>query len=297
MEKTDESIKNDRAFHFSVQGELITRIARERVFYENPPKIKYAIDLLMSCLETDQASEGDRLLLAIKILNGEARIVGTYPGDDYGVEMLENPEKKFNLMDRIERMAQEVEDLKAERRELFDKLACVAEELELSDWKMRAINRTWRTDYGGENDIFDVGPYDDGGADPLLSALKKFSGLEDGEEDPVADFIERMNSDTEDDYGWLAPDGTFYPVEFASHQSWAWRKLKELGAIEKHELNTGSYGDKLVEMGWALLHNPGMGTAFVTSSDAKPLTKKQKDFLFDYYTKRNKHQKAAEYLQ
>lgn len=292
----DECMQSVRPMHFSVQGELITRIARERVFYENPPKIKYSIDLLMSCLETDQASEGDRLLLAIKILNGEARIVGTYPGDDYGVEMLENPEKKFNLMERIERMAQEVEDLKAERRELFDKLACVAEELELSDWKMRAINRTWRTDYGGESDIFDVDPSDGYEEDPLLSVLKKFSGSEDGEEDPVADFIDRMNSDSGDDYGWLAPDGTLYPVEFASHQSWAWKKLKELGAIGKHELNTGSYGDKLVEMGWALLHNPGMGTAFVTSSDAKPLTKKQKDFLFDYYTKRNKHRKAEEYL-
>lgn len=70
----------------------------------------------------------------------------------------------------------------------------------------------------------------------------------------------------------------------------------ELGAIEKYDLNAGNAGDKLVEMGWALLHNPGMGTAFVTSSDAKPLTKKQKDFLFDYYTKRNKPRKAEEYL-
>lgn len=65
------------------------------------------------------------MLLAVKILNGEARIVGTYPEDDYGVEMLEKPEGKFNLMERIERVAQEVEDLKKERRELSDKLACV----------------------------------------------------------------------------------------------------------------------------------------------------------------------------
>ena len=286
VRKSDECTQSVRSMHFSVQGELITRLARERVFYENPPRIKYAIDLLMSCLESDQMSEGDRLLLAVKILNGEARIVGTYPEDDYGVEMLEKPEGKFNLMERIERVAQEVEDLKKERRELSDKLACVAEELDLPPWKMRAINRTWRTDYGGENDIFDVDPSDGCGEDPLLSVLKRFSGSEDGEEDPANEL----------DYGWLAPDGTFYPVEFASHQSWAWKKLMELGAIEKYDLNAGNAGDKLVEMGWALLHNPGMGTAFVTSSDAKPLTKKQKDFLFDYYTKRNKHRKAEEYL-
>ena len=286
VRKSDECTQSVRSMHFSVQGELITRLARERVFYENPPRIKYAIDLLMSCLESDQMSEGDRLLLAVKILNGEARIVGTYPEDDYGVEMLEKPEGKFNLMERIERVAQEVEDLKKERRELSDKLACVAEELDLSPWKMRAINRTWRTDYGGENDIFDVDPSDGCGEDPLLSVLKRFSGSEDGEEDPANEL----------DYGWLAPEGTFYPVEFPSHQSWAWKKLMELGAIEKYDLNAGNAGDKLVEMGWALLHNPGMGTAFVTSSDAKPLTKKQKDFLFDYYTKRNKHRKAEEYL-
>ena len=92
VRKSDECTQSVRSMHFSVQGELITRLARERVFYENPPRIKYAIDLLMSCLESDQMSEGDRLLLAVKILNGEARIVGTYPEDDYGVEMLEKPE-------------------------------------------------------------------------------------------------------------------------------------------------------------------------------------------------------------
>lgn len=298
VRKSDECTQSVRSMHFSVQGELITRLARERVFYENPPRIKYAIDLLMSCLESDQMSEGDRLLLAVKILNGEARIVGTYPEDDYGVEMLEKPEGKFNLMERIERVAQEVEDLKKERRELSDKLACVAEELDLSPWKMRAINRTWRTDYGGENDIFDVDPSD--GCGPVGRMRRRSTAVSPQEVLWIGRWrgrpCGRLHRANELDYGWLAPDGTFYPVEFASHQSWAWKKLMELGAIEKYDLNAGNAGDKLVEMGWALLHNPGMGTAFVTSSDAKPLTKKQKDFLFDYYTKRNKHRKAEEYL-
>lgn len=152
----DENIKNSYHLHFSIRGELITRLAREKVFYENPPRIGYAIELLMSCLESDQMSEGDRLLLAIKILNGEAKIVGTYPEDDYGVEILEKPEGKLNLIERIDRMGQEIEDLKAERRKLSDKLACVAEELDLPAWKMRAINnalesfrtnRTFRDEY------------------------------------------------------------------------------------------------------------------------------------------------------
>lgn len=287
-------VQKKRSLHFSIQGDFITRLAREKVFYENPPRIRYAIELLMSCLETDQMSEGDRLLLAIKILNGEAKIVGTYPNDDYGVEILEKPEKKFTLIERIEQMGQEVEALKAERREMSEKLACIAEELELPDWRKRAINRTWRTDYGGESDIFND-DFSNNDTNSLLQFMREISDS-DGEDDPVEDFLDRMRSDTEDDYGWLAPDGKFYPVEFAEHQNWAWKKLKELGAIKEDKLNMGNAGDKLVDMGWVLLHNPSMGTAFVTSSEKKRMTKRQKDFLFDYFTKRSKHDKAKEFL-
>lgn len=293
----NEYMQEKRSLRLSIRGESITRLAREKVFYENPPRIRYAIELLMSCLETDQMSEGDRFLLAIKILNGEARLVGTYPHDDYGVEVLETQDKKFNLIDRIEQMGQEIEALKAEKRELSEKLACIAEEFDLSPWKMRAINRTWRTYYGGESDIFDVDPSEGSGEDPFMSVFKELSGSDDEESDPVEDFIDRMRSDTKDDYGWLAPDGKFYPVEFAEHQNWAWEKLKELGAIKEDELNMGNAGDKLTDMGWVLLHNPSMGTAFVTSSDKKLMTKRQKEFLFDYYTKRNKHSKAKEFLE
>lgn len=276
---------DSRSLRFSVQGQFITRLAREKVFQENPPRIAYAIKLLMSCLETDQMSEGDRLLLAVKILNGQARIIGTYPDDDYGVEILDEPEGKFDLFERVDRMCQEIAQLKEDNRELSEKLCCVADEID--DWRMRAINRIWRTEYGGTSDIF---------PDIAAPVFRGIAGSDDVADDPVADALDRMRSGEDDDYGWLAPDGTFYPVEFAEHQSWAWKKLKDLKAIEGHELNTGRCGDKLVDMGWALLHNPGMGTAFVTSSDTKPLTKRQKEFLFDYYTKRNKHEKARAYL-
>lgn len=292
VRKSDECTQSVRSMHFSVQGELITRLARERVFYENPPRIKYAIDLLMSCLESDQMSEGDRLLLAVKILNGEARIVGTYPEDDYGVEMLEKPEGKFNLMERIERVAQEVEDLKKERRELSDKLACVAEELDLSPLEDAGDQQNMENGLRRRKRHLRCGPVGRMRRRSTAVSPQEVLWIGRWRGRPCG----RLHRANELDYGWLAPDGTFYPVEFASHQSWAWKKLMELGAIEKYDLNAGNAGDKLVEMGWALLHNPGMGTAFVTSSDAKPLTKKQKDFLFDYYTKRNKHRKAEEYL-
>ena len=55
-------------------------------------------------------------------------------------------------------------------------------------------------------------------------------------------------------------------------------------------------GDILVDRGWALLHNPGRGIANVTCSETKPLTKAQKNFLYDYYMYRGLTQKAEEFL-
>jgi hypothetical protein len=55
--------------------------------------------------------------------------------------------------------------------------------------------------------------------------------------------------------------------------------------------------DYLIEaLGFVLLHNPTQGLARVEISKTKNLTKKQKEFLFDYYTKRNEHEKAKEWL-
>lgn len=59
------------------------------------------------------------------------------------------------------------------------------------------------TYYGGESDIFDVDPSEGSGEDPFMSVFKELSGSDDEESDPVEDFIDRMRSDTKDDYGWL----------------------------------------------------------------------------------------------
>lgn len=56
-------------------------------------------------------------------------------------------------------------------------------------------------------------------------------------------------------------------------------------------------GDFLTgEKGWALLHNPGMGVAFVTSSPERQLTRAQREFLYGYYADRGLFDKAEQYL-
>ena len=100
----------------------------------------------------------------------------------------------------------------------------------------------------------------------------------------------------DDSYGWLAPDGTFYPVDWGEHQGWAYQKAQQMRWLEHSSLRTGREGDILVQHGWVLLHSPGMGIADVTASDLKPLTKAQREFLFNYYADRGKPELASKYF-
>mgnify|MGYP002508485444 CR=1 FL=1 len=52
-------------------------------------------------------------------------------------------------------------------------------------------------------------------------------------------------------------------------------------------------GDVLVfKLGWVLIDSPGQGLGHHTCNPAKEMTKAQKEFLFDYYTKRNRSKEA-----
>lgn len=63
-----------KALHFSVQGELVNRLAIEKAYYEKD--VTGAIELLMSCLVTDQLSDMERMALAIQVLDGTKRLQG-----------------------------------------------------------------------------------------------------------------------------------------------------------------------------------------------------------------------------
>jgi len=107
-----------------------------------------------------------------------------------------------------------------------------------------------------------------------------------------------------DNYGWLSPQGEFYPSDFGDHQDWAddyvnknRLKYEYMDYNEKLPFGCGSKGDFLVyAKGFVLLHNPTQGLAMVTSSSIKPLTKRQKDFLYGYYIDRDQQEEAEKYL-
>lgn len=120
----------------------------------------------------------------------------------------------------------------------------------------------------------------------------------------VDDFIKGAQSsktskqeieEVEDKFGWLSPTGDFYSYGWGEHEEGAF------GIIDKKypgELSSGTAGDFLVSKNWILIDSPGMdGHINITKNHNKKITKKQREFLFDYFTKRHMDERARDYLE
>lgn len=112
-------------------------------------------------------------------------------------------------------------------------------------------------------------------------------------------YLKRTKMNTKDDYGWLDPQGNFYPVEWGDHQKWADEWLRTNLSKEEYDKTECRYrlynsGDVLCDRGWILLHNPAQGIADITESENHRRTKAQKEFLYDYYMERECENKANE---
>ena len=105
-------------------------------------------------------------------------------------------------------------------------------------------------------------------------------------------------------FGWLSPLGDFTEADFGDHEKAAGDIMESKGWEEEYfdwrrrTQHLYMMGDYLSEVkGYALLHNPmlgGFGQTMVTH--IKPLTKKQRDFLFAYYSDAGMPETAERYL-
>lgn len=120
----------------------------------------------------------------------------------------------------------------------------------------------------------------------------------------ITSSLTRMKTEQDDDYGWLAPDGTYYPVKWGEHDEWAHNYCIEHYPFDKYEHmyykidsngNQRQYFNReflIYVRHWVLLHSPGQGIAKPTHDPARRMTKAQKEFLYDYYTKRGLNDEA-----
>lgn len=271
---------------FTIEGKTITDIAREHFYVRND--LSKALDLLCAGLQSDQLDEYQRIALALRVLDGKAEIRGTYPGDSYGLYDLEEPNPRFNIANHISKLSDELESTKKELHELQMQFSIAAEQL--TDIQKREANQFWfQLDSDHKRPIFE-----DVEAVPSLFDITTLLG------DSMTKVEESKTSTS--DYGWLEPSGTFHEVDFAEHETWAYETICERGWKDEYNVSEfgGLYscGDFLVgRKGFVLLHNPGMGIARVDRSEIRPLTKAQREFLFDYYIERNLHDLAKKYLE
>lgn len=270
-----------KAFSFSINGEFITQLAKERFFMEGAD-YENVMELLLSCMCGTEMSDQERKRHAEDVLLGRAEFAGntadgsfcmrTYDAED---KLPEVPEY-FNIFTSYAKLKKKLKETEKE----LDKMRewyCVAMEHVPSYERNTVLRETGQQ-------------------------------IESGYGNPMLDsFMERMMDEEEhttEDYGWLAPDGTFYAVDWGNHQEWAQRFIEESfpEMAEDDEMDMQTHcnigligaGDYLAERGWVLLHSPSQGIAEPTKDPRRNYTKAQKEFLYDYYMERNKENKANE---
>lgn len=110
----------------------------------------------------------------------------------------------------------------------------------------------------------------------------------------------------EKEFGWLSPTGEFTESLFGEHEESAEEICEKKGfeteyrAWRKENLGTGEmrlYRDFLAQVkGYCLIHNPS-GTGGYIVTNIKELTKKQREFLFDYFMDMGDRFKAEQFWE
>jgi hypothetical protein len=153
--------------------------------------------------------------------------------------------------------------------------------------KKRLTGSTIDNTYGMMDDDTDIiGKYSD-------YFSNKIPEQETEEEERIAESRERINrlfksvnsmspvknSEGSKDYGWLNPNGKFYPVPWGEHTKWAYEY------VEKHypKADYMDEADFLISRRWILIHSPANSIPIIEMNSA---TKRQKEFLYDYYMER-----------
>lgn len=132
-------MSNSRTMTFTLDGQFITNLARERLYQNHD--LKAAIDLLLSCTVTDKISESEHYAIAIDILEGRKELRGIYPGDEYGVYDCEPKSSTKTLASLINDMDAQLKRLNDQLQNIGIKVGFMREHLD--DYQMASLNKAW----------------------------------------------------------------------------------------------------------------------------------------------------------
>ena len=101
-------------------------------------------------------------------------------------------------------------------------------------------------------------------------------------------------------FGWLSPTGEFTEGDWCEHEQVAFEIIQNKCLLEDWDENhheCDSARDYLsAAKGYALIHNPAGFGGYIVSHE-KPLTKKQKDFLYGYFIDMGDSLMANKYVE
>jgi hypothetical protein len=174
---------------FNIQGEFITKLTREW-FYSGKKSYDEVLEMLMDIMSSPDISEVQSRRYAEDVLLGRAALKGNTADGSYHLEIYGPGEEQ--KLPSCQNIWKEIEKRKQAEKKLekMEEQWNVAMEY-ISDGEQREI--------------------------------RKILGIETNEDKQKAQvdsFIERMmdeNTYATEDYGWLAPNGTFYAVEWGEH--------------------------------------------------------------------------------
>lgn len=100
-------------------------------------------------------------------------------------------------------------------------------------------------------------------------------------------------------FGWLSPTGVFTEGDFGKHDAAAREIIREKGFWAEFRswraMHQGTCRDFLSEVkGYCLIHNPSGVGGYIVSA-IKPLTRKQRDFLYGYFMDLGDRFRAEQY--
>lgn len=306
--------------NFSINGEFVTKLAKDWLFMENRPYEKVE-ELLLSCMCGTNESNDELKKHVQDILLGRAELKGNTADGTFRLVIFDedgiiNDNNVFTAFGKLnEKYLSLKEELSETNRKYQDLLDCL---------------QYWVDD--GELDLSSV---EDKYAKELLKGVARHYGDYTTTWSPLSNsspdtgslmldsFIKASKFD--DNYGWLDPQGNFYPVEFAEHQSWAYDSIR-YKVYEEHKdeglpkytrhseiIDLSHYqeeflkwreesgirgtgidkaGDFLANKGWILVHSPNSGIPYLSDLEIIRMTKAQKEFMYDYYTNRNETKEA-----
>ena len=168
-------------------------------------------------------------------------------------------------------------------------------------WEWIMLSKGEKGNYLSGEDIFELTP-------DIEKYNKHKRDFENGIYPPGFVAVLTANNTTEDkkfeyegQYGWLSPLGKFFESEWGSHEGAAFEIIKKNGweddycKWESDVLHLAR--DYLcVVKGYVLIDNPSMDGGYNVTS-MKPLTKKQKEFLYDYFMAVGNAARANYYME